>query len=449
MDRTEHDTEARQEDPSERVGIEYAHIYTDQKFKKQHMLGIAELHRLSEPPNSTRVILIDDYSTEISANQFDLTQFLHFLTLNDAIPDAIILESAFVNLCPRVIDLISERSLRRKVSSYHRSRGRYPCSLLIATWYLLRLGAFGHADIHCVHGDPSKLYADRLVTILPDCFVTPEAEALKIIRSTRFRPMADKVEHLYFEHQEDGYSHWEEFDALEYVTRNYGQGIAAEDREIVEFLATALRSTDFAPERKSRVADVGAGPNLYPALLLSPYLADNGILELIDIATPNLEYLQSMKDGVDEEQLAIWKEFEAFINELGVGADLSKVQRLSIVKKGSIFELEPERYDAVLSFFVGDSITDNEEKFDMAIASLMASVKPSGHFIVTHMMGSHGYFAGERTYFPGVALSIDQIVPKYNAYGRCTYHTVRRTENGKSRRGYEGMTVIIGKKLPK
>ncbi|MFE3261001.1 hypothetical protein ACFXPS_38555 [Nocardia sp. NPDC059091] len=428
------------------LGIEYAHIYTDQQFSAQHKQSIEELHKLPADTDSVRIVLVDDYSTGLPVGRFDMEEFLSRLSRHNALPDVVVLESTLSPFCPLVVDLIGDSKLKRKIIGYHRTRGRYPCSLLVATWYLLRLGFFGNPDVPCVYGTAEKLYTDRILTILPDCFMTPETDALEIIRETGNLSMIQNIEHIFFEYQRDGYSHWDDFDAKEYVERNYGREILSEDRQIIEFVMSALKELDIEPGSKHSVADVCAGPNLYPALMLSPFISSKGTLELIDIAPGNLNYLRQVLTGHDSELLSTWRRFEDYIRSLGQSADLQKILNTSLVKSGSIYELESNSYDAVLSFFGADSITDEEGQFDKATASLMSSVRPNGLFIVAHMIGSRGYFAGEDTFFPAINFNMEQIRQKYDEYGSCMYRLVGRGDQVQARKGYKGMAVVVGRK---
>ncbi|MEV6280173.1 hypothetical protein [Nocardia sp. NPDC051832] len=431
---------------SRSVGIEYAHVYTDQEFSVQHLLSIEELHEFSYDASFSRIVLIDDYSTGIPVDEFGLNEFLQHLSENLAQPDAVVLESELLGYCPIVLDLIDDKKMKRGLESYHRTKGTYPCSLMVATWYLLRLGAFGRPEIECIYGTPGKLFTDTLVSILPEYFVSPETYAKRIIEAAGHSALLDRIEHVYFQHRPEIFNDWDDFDAEEYVERNYGRGVLSEDRQIIEFVTSALREMEIDIDSQCTVADIGSGPNLYPSLLISPYISEDGSLELVDIAAQNLDHLQCVLDGIDDHRLSKWKRFEKYIHSLGVPADLQKVRRLSTIKKGSIYELEPTRYDAVLSFFVGDSITDKETQFDFATTSLMNSLKPSGLFIVAHMIGSTGYFAGEQTFFPAVSLTMEQIQRKYNQYGSCTYRAVVRGDHEQARSGYKGMAVVVGRK---
>ncbi|MEU7769556.1 hypothetical protein AB0B25_31405 [Nocardia sp. NPDC049190] len=429
------------------MGIEYAHIYSDQQFSRQHERGIAELLKLSAGPGIKKIVLVDDYSPDPSSQCLDIRDFLRNLSRRNAAPDVAVFESELVPYCEAVLELIANKKLKKGLSDYYGSRLKYPCSLFVAAWYLLRLGFFGTPRFECITGSSEHLYTDKIVTILPDSYMVPEARALEIIESTGGSTLLENIEHVFFAHQEENYSDFDDFDAHEYVERNYGCKIRSEDRQIIEFVTSVLSDMGIAPDSLQRVADVGVGPNLYPAMLISSLISNGGRLELIDIGAKNLDYLEQVLNRTDAEQLRTWKIYEDHIRELGLPAGLKKLSIVSSTTMGSIYELEPNRYDAVLSFFVADSITDMLSEFVEATDSLMNSLQPDGLFVVAHMVGSHGYSAGHRTFFPAVNLTLEKIEEIYTRYGSFRIRMATCGSGEAVREGYDGMVVIVGKKF--
>lgn len=434
-----------------RVSVEYAHIYTDQQFSAQQEEGVRQLHAFlaGQPANTiiTKVVLIDDYSPGITRTHFDVRAFTAELERLNAAPDVLVAESALVDYCRQTLQMVGDKKLRKQLLHYYESRQKYPCSLFVAAWYLLRLGAFGRPKVDCLIGQPELLLADQLVIILPDSFTTPEEQAMEIIKSTPHAVLADKVRLILFEYLDAEYSDWQEFGTEEYVHRNYGKMMLPEDQQIIDFAAKELAGIKVEPDSLERVADIGAGPNLYPSLLLSPYVKPDGRMDLVDFVQANLDYLEKVLGG-DTEGWGTWEKFESYMRTIGHKADLEKVRRMAKVQRGSVFEQPQAAYDAILSFFVTDSMTDDKAVFDKATASLMSALKPNGVFVVAHMVGSRGYFAGERAFFPAVNLSVDDLEAEYKKYGSFKSHLVTHGDLPASRKGYKGMAVLVGRKLP-
>jgi len=236
---------------------------------------------------------------------------------------------------------------------------------------------------------------------------------------------------------------WDAFDSQAYVNQNYGRGILPEDGRIMRFAVDALRELDIPPNGIRTAADVGAGPNLYPGLLLTPYLAEDGSLELIDRSAANLSYL---RDAVTNNPPAVWREFEENLRRLGHPTSLRKLRAVATVRAGSIFELPAARYDAVMCFFVAESITADRDEFAAALGSLLRSLRPGGVFVTAHMVGSAGYDAGPGVHFPACDLSMAEIEKAYLPYGEFRSVLTSHDDEQAARPGYHGMAAFVGRK---
>jgi hypothetical protein len=101
-------------------------------------------------------------------------------------------ESALIPLCGETLTLIEDSRLKKEIEDYVRMK-RYPCSLFVAAWYLLRLGYLNSPIF------PGALAAERLINILPSSFETFENKALEIISKTRHKDAIERIEYKYFE----------------------------------------------------------------------------------------------------------------------------------------------------------------------------------------------------------------------------------------------------------
>ncbi|MGP3921047.1 hypothetical protein [Nonomuraea sp. 10N515B] len=238
---------------------------------------------------------------------------------------------------------------------------------------------------------------------------------------------------------------WDGFDTLTYVNQNYGRQILHEDMQIMRFVMDGLRDLGVVPQSLKLTADIGAGPNLYPALLLAPYLHENGTLEFVEHSAANRDYLRDALEGTDGEKLAVWSKFERHMRLSGHRTSLRKVRATAAVKAGSIFDLPMDHYDAVMCFFVAESITHDPEVFATALDSLLRSLKPGGLFVTAHMVGSTGYKAGpEGPEYPACPLSLADIEKSYAPYGHFRSVLTQHTPEQALRSGYDGMAALVG-----
>lgn len=433
-------------------GIEYAHIYTDQSFSNEQVKGINELknleRRLQKRGFSTsRLVLVDDHSPTISFDRFNFNSFLRHLKTSNALPDVVVMESEIAKYCESTLNLINDNRLKWQLERYIESRKKIPCSLFIAAWYLLRLGAFGQENVNVVYGNSEKIFSSKIITILPDSFQTPESNASEIINATKFKSLNNRIERIFFYYIRPKYSSWDEFDPYEYVERNYGKNVLTEDKKIIELVIRKLKELKIAKQSFQVVADVGAGPNLYPSMLICPFVKDGGIIELLDISKPNLKYLNNIMNNSEEKDN--WIKFETFLRNKGGSMYqdiLDRVIKLARVRKQNIDNLPKDKYDAVMCFFATEGIYFERQKFANAIRTLISSVKKGGLLITAHMIGSKGYYAGERTNFPSVNLTVSDLETKFAGLEELTVNLVSHDDQKPVRLGYHGMALVIGKK---
>ncbi|MFD9390610.1 hypothetical protein ACFWBB_07705 [Streptomyces sp. NPDC060000] len=241
-------------------------------------------------------------------------------------------------------------------------------------------------------------------------------------------------------------TNWDSFDSATYAAQNYGTKIHPEDEQIIRFVAAELKNLRIPFENLRSAADIGAGPNLYPGLLLTPYISPGGTLELIDRSAANLHHLRETIEESGNDGAAMWAKFETLLLRLGHRTSVQSLRKVARVREGSIFELPTEQYDAVLCFFVTESITADPEVFAAGLDSLMKSLKPGGLFITAHMVGSTGYESGTANSFPACNLTMPEIERYYRPYGVFRSTLVSHGPQDAIRPGYQGMAALVGRR---
>lgn len=349
------------------------------------------------------------------------------------------------------------REFRRKGIAIKRA-GRPTCQALDAATFLPRRN---HLMLHLVILDrhftsqQEKTYAlvraldivaqDRHHNVLFDAEALSPEVITYAIGELLMRELRRYLQRL------DRMDDWTQFDPDEYVTRNYGEALVSEDRQIIQFLTKELERSGLAEGSARLVADIGAGPNFYPAMLLAPYVHADGAIDLIEYGAANRAYAEAtLLHQQDENNAGIWAKFEQLMVGTGGGKYVGAFERacsMANVVAGSIFSLPKNRYDIVTSYFVPDSITVSRREFWIAIRSLAACVKSDGLMVIAHMVGSNEYYAGTNTHFPSVNLTVDDIIEAYrDADLDFEVHAVGEDAPDKVRDGYHGMCVVVARR---
>ena len=178
---------------SKDISIEYAHIYTNKDIGDEQKLSLDVLEKIKKEfkeKELSLVVMVDDYS--FPDPSFDYSGFSKYLEEQGFQPDVVLRESQLIPLCDEVLSLVKNESLKKEITEYVRAK-KYPCSLFISAWYLLRLG---HIKSQIFN---SELYSENLINILPLSFKPFEDKAFEIIKATQFADSVNRIENRYFE----------------------------------------------------------------------------------------------------------------------------------------------------------------------------------------------------------------------------------------------------------
>jgi len=235
---------------------------------------------------------------------------------------------------------------------------------------------------------------------------------------------------------------WSDFDAEAYWKFNY-DSLLPEDAQIIErasnFLIEACRSR--VPI--SSAVDVGAGTNLYPALLMLPWTER---IVFTEYAPANIDWLkQNLADASGEWA---WQPFWDLVARLSGYRDVEQPRRrlaaIHHIRHLSIFDLPPRTWGLGSMFFVADGITSDRKEFELAVRSFLGSLTPGAPFMMAFMEKSVGYDV-RGVEFPAVEVtreSLDELLTQVPVTGT----DVLKTDNSirQLRPGYDGMLLVTG-----
>ena len=175
------------------TSIEYAHIYTNNRIGDEQKLSLEILKSVKRECGMGKyslMVMVDDYS--FPDPSFDYKTFSDWLSGEGFKPDLMIRESQLIPSCDEVLGFVTDQKLKDQITDYIKSK-KYPCSLFIATWYLLRLGYIANPIFS------NDLISKKAVNILPLSFKPFEDKAIEIIKATKFKSATERIENKYFE----------------------------------------------------------------------------------------------------------------------------------------------------------------------------------------------------------------------------------------------------------
>jgi len=174
--------------------IEFFHIYTDEEIGPEHTGSLERLAsvRAAGGDNSKTIIMIDNYNpTDHILSPQDVFDFLDD---HNCKPDYWAFEGDLTRNAAKLLADITNGHLQRNYQSYIAKRGKYPCSLLTAAWYLTRLGALDVSVIKKCAADEAYVPAAYLTNILPEVYTDIEKRAHQIIANSKYSDYSSQIE---------------------------------------------------------------------------------------------------------------------------------------------------------------------------------------------------------------------------------------------------------------
>lgn len=235
---------------------------------------------------------------------------------------------------------------------------------------------------------------------------------------------------------------WTDFHADEYWKSNFAF-VLPEDAQIIEYASKFLITACERPGRFKTAVDVGAGTNLYPGLLMLPWVER---IVFTEYAADNIRWLnENLSEGNGKWR---WQPFWDLVAQQPCYRDVEQPQRrlaaVHEVRDLSIFHLPARTWELGSMFFVADGLTEDPEEFEQAVRAFVGALVPGAPFIMAFMEGSTGYEV-DSVGFPSVYVtpeSLDALIARLPV----TATSMLRTDNSirPLRKGYDAMLLVTG-----
>jgi len=238
------------------------------------------------------------------------------------------------------------------------------------------------------------------------------------------------------------------FSSHDYWRRNYSK-LQAEDQEIIRRVSRFFAAAVAGCPPVQRAIDIGAGGNLYPALLMLPWTER---ILLADFSRSNVSWLHDQL--ADQVSPWPWRRFWREMRKVEGYSDVSRPrERLreacasepgrAGIEQLSVFELPRARWNLGTMFFVAESITEDPAEFRAAVAAFACALAPGAPFAAAFMAGSDGYpVDGIR--FPALPIKPDDVRRHLTELGVREPSVDRLETRYRVRDGYAGMIVATG-----
>jgi hypothetical protein len=231
---------------------------------------------------------------------------------------------------------------------------------------------------------------------------------------------------------------WDDFAADAYHEHNY-DSLREDDEEILSLVSSWF--TDAAVGPALHGLDVGAGPNLYPALAMLPHCAR---ITLREYSASNVQWLRGATAALDERWRPFWQVVSPDDGRGGFESARAELARSAQVEQGSVFDLPEAGWDLGTMFFVAESISQDPAEFEAATGAFVRALRPGSPFAAAFMERSQGYEVGGIA-FPATSVGESEISGCLEQVA--TDLKVQRVQVRPAplRPGYTGYVVAIGR----
>lgn len=233
---------------------------------------------------------------------------------------------------------------------------------------------------------------------------------------------------------------WDQFDPGRYHAGNYA-ALRPDDARIIEAVRDYFASVLPIGAHLHGV-DVGTGSNLAPALTLAPHCET---ITLVEYSAANVAWLHQALAAIPDTWEPFWNLVATGRNLIPWNFAKAQISDAAAIQQRSIFELPWHRWEIGTMFFTAESLTEDADEFESALARFIRALKPGAPFAAAFMEHSTGYeVAGVR--YPAVPLDQEDLV---DAFAQITVTDLQITRVGIDpapiRAGYSGYLLATGR----
>jgi hypothetical protein len=195
---------------------------------------------------------------------------------------------------------------------------------------------------------------------------------------------------------------WDRWPVEDYLSENYRQ-LHPSDAAVIDHHSAYLAR--LAPGSIGRSLEFGAGPNLYPLLLMG---ACSLRIHAVEPAASSVAYLhRQVQHGMDPS----WQPFyhRCRTGNPALPADPSQVLIRVRVIRGDARQVQAGGYDLASMHFVAEAATEDQQEFEEFCRAFTGAVRPGGHLVAAFMENLGRYRLGEGPCWPHHRIDADHV----------------------------------------
>ena len=227
---------------------------------------------------------------------------------------------------------------------------------------------------------------------------------------------------------------WDRWPVSDYVDELYRRILPSDDAVIVHHSGFLRR---FPAGHFGRAVELGAGPNLYPLMLLAAVSRE---VVVVEPSAASRAYLDRQLGGGPDPH---WQVFYDRCRQLRpeLPDTLSGALSGVTVRPGGAGDLEPAGYDLASMHFVAESATEDRDEFRDLCRAFAASVRPGGHLVAAFMENMGRYRIGAGPQWPGYPVDAGIVRDAFTPY--TTDLEISRVDSEATSDGYQTTGMVL------
>lgn len=232
---------------------------------------------------------------------------------------------------------------------------------------------------------------------------------------------------------------WDQWPVADYIVENYRE-LHPSDAAVIDHHSIHLAR--FGKDRFERSLELGAGPNLYPLLLVS------ACSRQIDAVEPSAASVAYLRQQLAEGPAAHWLPF--YERSLALNPSLDPDPRRALARVRVVHApaetIAPNTYDLASMHFVAEGVSDEQSEFVGVCRTFARSVRPGGHLIAAFMENLGAYTIGDGQRWPAFPVDTDIVRHTFSPYTEGL--TIDRIDADPTLPdyGYTGMLVLTARR---
>lgn len=204
---------------------------------------------------------------------------------------------------------------------------------------------------------------------------------------------------------------WDKWNSRSYLRTYYSKPMQ-DTFAVIDFLDDSLKEV---PKKKfNNAIDFGAGPTLFSALTLEPYIKN------LDIAEYLPQNIKEIQNWIDKDSEAFdWTYWASYVLRKQIGSSKksqieerfeslrSKMRDIFIgdaTTNWPTSDKDNKRYDLVVSLFCAESITESKKEWKRNLHNILKLAAPHGTVLISALRNCSSYKVGKSN-FPATPIN--------------------------------------------